>query len=303
MTKLKVLITGVSGFIGLPLVERLANQGCEVLALSRTKPSFNAGNSVSWLEADLTDFQSYRFEIELFSPEIVIHLAWQDIPDFSLNKSINNLNASLEFLAFVVSLDSCKKILVSGSCWEYNRSQGECGETDIVAPKDHFTWAKNSIRTWLEVVAQEKNIIIGWLRIFYVYGPGQRSDALIPTILNEFKIGNLPNIKTPTNANDYIFLDDVVEAFALATTRPIPSGVYNLGSGVSTSVLEICRTAEWIVLGSENLTQKLEIDAGQNTNNINFWASIEGTKKILNWQPITTINSGIKNTWKQINKS
>ena len=302
MNKQKVLITGVSGFIGLPLVKALANQECEVLAISRKVPDLSTQFNISWLKADLNDVKSYRSEIELFSPEVVIHLAWQDIPDFSFKKSLNNLNQSLEFFSFIVSLESCKKILVSGSCWEYNKLQGECLETDIINSKDHFTWAKTAIRLWLEMATKEKEIVLNWFRIFYVYGPGQRSDALIPTLLNDFKAGNLPKIKMPKNANDYIFVDDVVEAFMLATRRPTPSGTYNLGSGVSTPVLEICRTAESIVLGSENLTQKLKRDSTSKVSNINFWACIEETKKILNWWPVTTIKSGIQDTWNHINK-
>ncbi|MCW8899146.1 MAG: NAD-dependent epimerase/dehydratase family protein [Gammaproteobacteria bacterium] len=301
MDKIKVLITGVSGFIGIPLAEKLLTQKCEILALSRTTPTIKSNDSIVWLEADLSSPNSYREQIESFSPDVVIHLAWQDIPDFSFQTSIKNLNQSLEFLSFVSGLKSCKKILVSGSCWEFNIKKGECLETDVSIPKDHFTWAKHSIRTWLEMICKQNEISLGWFRIFYVYGPRQRAASLIPTVLNDVKNGKIPQIKTPKNANDYIFVDDVIDAFAIATNNNFSSGIYNLGSGKSTSVLDICRCAERIVRGSDTLTLQLENESKLNIADIDFWAGNNITKEALNWMPETTLEDGIRKTWNYIN--
>ena len=235
---MRVVITGASGFIGRPLSERLAGLGCEVLAIARKIPDNKYTNSLHWLEADLSSSITYQQEIKSFCPEILIHLAWQDIPDFSLEKSILNLNQSLEFISFITEIKSCKKILISGSCWEYGKTQGECLNTDIGNPKDFFTLSKHSLRLWIEMISKKKSINLGWFRLFYVYGPGQRSESLIPSILNHLKNGGLPDIRTPHDANDYIFINDVVDAFTIATNNTFESGVYNLGTGKSTSVLE-----------------------------------------------------------------
>ena len=90
---MRVLITGATGFIGLPLTLRLVEQGHKILALSR-KP-FKLNRSISWLNSDLSSPLTYQEEIRSFKPEVLIHLAWQDIPDFSFEKSKNNLNNSL----------------------------------------------------------------------------------------------------------------------------------------------------------------------------------------------------------------
>lgn len=303
MNSLKVLVTGASGFIGLPLVEKLSDSGCEVMALSRTFIKTKTTTSVQWLKADLSLPESYREEVKAFSPEIVVHLSWQDIPDFSFDTSILNLNQSLDFLAFVLEIESCNKILISGSCLEYNKTQGECKESDVSSPKDHFTWAKNSIYSWLSMRCAQKKVVLGWFRIFYVYGPGQRSESLVPTILSSLKNNELPYLRTPRNANDYIFIDDVIEAFyAAITSKKISSGVYNLGSGTSTTVLDICRYAEQIILGTDFNTQQLERVTKNSAADTNFWAGIDGTKKKLEWSPKTTLEIGIKRTFNDFNK-
>ena len=66
MNNLKILIAGASGFIGLPLVERLSAAGHEVMALSRKCIKTNSGkkNSVYWVQSDLYLPDTYRKEIK-----------------------------------------------------------------------------------------------------------------------------------------------------------------------------------------------------------------------------------------------
>jgi len=296
---LRVLITGSSGFIGLPLSEKLSELGCEVLALCRSLPK-NKHHSITWLKADLSSPDSFKVEIQSFQPQVLIHLAWQDIPDFSFKKSLLNLNQSLDFLSFITEIESCKKILISGSCWEYGKTEGECIVTDESISKDYFTLAKNSLRLWVEMISKDKSISFAWFRLFYVYGPGQRKNSLIPTILSNFKDGKLPDINSPHNANDYIFIDDVVDAFCIATNNHFQSGIFNLGTGKSTTALEVCRYAEKIVNGSSSFTEQIKIQSEPIVLSTNFWAEINSTKDRLKWSPKTSLADGLQTTWDYI---
>ena len=302
MNKLKILVTGASGFIGSRLVKKLSISDFEVMGLTRSLYNTRLNENIQWLIADLSLPDTYREQIQDFKPNVVIHLSWQDIPDFSFEKSKLNLNQSLDFLSFILEIESCKKILVSGSCFEYNKTKGKCIESDDSIPNDYFTWAKLSIYSWLSMKCAERNTTLGWLRVFYVYGPGQKSESLIPAILSSLKNKKLPHLRNPNNANDYVFIDDVVDSFYLAIISEISSGVFNIGSGKSTSVFDVCKYAEKIVLASDLLTQQLEELVKKSESNINFWADISKAKNKLNWSPKTAIDDGIKKTWLDLSK-
>jgi nucleoside-diphosphate-sugar epimerase len=294
---MRILITGGSGFIGYPIVRLLVEEGHEVLALSRNLPEILNIEGVKWLKADLGIILSYQAAVKSFAPQIVIHLAWQGIPDFSLNISQSNLNQSIEILSFVISLGCCKKILISGSCFELNRLNGECFESEIGIAKDNFTWAKHSLYSWLAIECFKNKIELGWMRIFYVYGPRQRPAALIPTIFRYLQKGILPELITPLNSNDFIFVEDVADAFAKAVKQEIPSGIFNIGSGRSITVLEVSRIAEQIVLSSNLNSSNLENSALSSTGTVDFWANTRKSNLILDWSPKTDLFQGLRKTW------
>ncbi len=292
---MNILVTGGSGFIGTPLVKELKKQGYTVLVLSRMSHE-DSSKSVAWLNSDLSNPLSYQSAIRSFSPEVLIHLAWQDIPNFSFEKSKKNLTQSLDLIHFTIGQKSLKKILVSGSCFEANQLHGKCKEINTGSPNDDFTWAKHSLFLWLEMICKRKDVQLAWMRVFYVYGPYQRPDSLIPTILTRLQEHKLPDLRTPYNANDFIYVDDVVNAFLKALTIEHQSGIFNLGSGRSTPVIEICRIAEQIVLGQDTLTKQLEAKTKSSGCNINFWADIGHAKSHLKWSPSTTLVDGIYKT-------
>ena len=62
---MRVLITGATGFIGLPLTLRLVEQGHKILALSRK--SFKLERSISWLNSDLSSHLTYQEEMRLLN--------------------------------------------------------------------------------------------------------------------------------------------------------------------------------------------------------------------------------------------
>ena len=99
------------------------------------------------------------------------------------------------------------------------------------------------------------------------------------------------------NSNDFIYIDDVIAAFENAVLMNYPSGIYNLGSGSSTPIIEVCKIAEKIIIGTNNLSQKLKNDTENTIISTDFWANISESKKHLDWYPTISLEQGITKTW------
>ena len=291
---MKVFITGSTGFVGRHVMAEVHASGHDILASTlEDEKNENNPSNIHWLYGDLADLESLEPAIISFNPDVIIHLAWQGIPDYSASISRVNLNNSIDLFDFIINNTSCRKILVSGSCWEYGKKQGACKESDPVNIDSYFTWAKHSLNQYLSVKCDEKDVALNWFRIFYVYGPGQRERSLIPTLIKSIAAQGIPRINTPLYKNDFVYVEDVAKVFAKAVDINLPSGVYNLGSGYATSVYDICRIVEEQLLGNETISKQV-LTNGQQDKTVDFWADMEKSK-MYDFSMTTTIDTGINN--------
>jgi len=291
---MKILISGAAGFIGQNVLSKLNVKENNILAIDLSYSEYeNKEKNLKWIYNDLSNLEEYKFEISKFDPDVVIHLAWQGIPDFSEKLSVLNLNNSINFLDFIIENTHCKKIIVSGSCFEYGEKLGVVKEIDPTQINSYFSWAKNSLYKYLVLKCSLNNVNLIWFRFFYVYGPGQRIGSLIPTLINAFRNNIAPDIRNPYNRNDFVYVKDIANAIESACfiSDNINSGIYNLGSGVSTSIYEICRITELLTTGKDSYSKKLlNIQKGEI---MDFWADISKTTKAFSWKPEYTIEAGI----------
>lgn len=290
---MRVFIPGTTGFIGRHVMEVVNEVGHDILALTLEKDKIkNSFRDIQWLFGNLADLESLKPAVISFNPDVVIHLAWQGIPDYSESISRMNLNNSIDLLDFILNKTNCRKIIVSGSCWEYGKKMGECKESDTVQITSFFSWAKHSLYQYLLLKCNKKDIDLIWFRIFYVYGPGQRGGSLIPTLVQLLKAGKIPDIRTPLNKNDFVYVKDVARAFQLAVDVRDESGIYNIGYGASNSVYDVCRIVENQMCGSTDISSNI-LNNGSKEQSVNFWANMDKTKDALNWAPQITLEMGI----------
>jgi len=290
---MKVFLTGATGFVGRHVLAEIRAAGHDILASTLEKDKIkNSPRDIQWLYGDLGDLECLKPSIRSFNPEVVIHLAWQGIPDFSESVSRNNLNTSIELFDFIFEKTNCRKIIVSGSCFEYGKKIGKCNESDPVKIDSYFIWAKHSLHQYLELKCREVDVNLIWFRIFYVYGPGQRAGSLIPTLIKSLKEGIAPAINSPMNKNDFVYVGDIARAFTGALSQDLRSGIYNLGSGKSTSVYDVCKLVEQQLTGSETLSSKV-LENGSQEQSVNFWANTEKTYNSFYWSGQTSLKTGI----------
>ncbi len=292
---MRILVTGAFGFVGTHIVRTLSREKNEFLILDKTDQCCSLPENFNFeiINYDLADIQSCKDNIKRFNPQACVHLAWEGIPDYSYGVSKKNLDNSLNLIDFIVNETDCKKIVISGSCYEYGKTTGVCKESDQVGMSSFFSWAKYSLYRYCQYVCDKSDVNFVWFRIFYVYGPGQRKECLVPTLIRSLAKREMPAIKEPLNANDFVYVGDVAEAFSKALDAEIESGIYNLGTGTSTKVIDVCKVVEQVVCQTTDLSDQLESEKS-GKGSINFWADTEKSQKTLSWIAKVSIESGIR---------
>ncbi|MBI2195866.1 MAG: NAD-dependent epimerase/dehydratase, partial [Candidatus Levybacteria bacterium] len=246
--------------------------------------------TLHFLEGSLEDIPVWADNLKQFRPEAAIHLAWEGIPDYGAEMSTKNLKYGLDLFKLLYKT-GCKTILATGSVWEYGKLSGELSEDLFVEPFNPFTAAKNSLNWMGREMAKEYGTNFIWTRLFYVYGPGQKSTSLIPYLINCIKEGNHPEIRNPDAKNDFIYVEDVADAVSKLILHYSKSGIFNIGSGQLTSVKTILNIIYNLFSKKEDYKKADQIQTDALSAN---YANISKIEKEVGWKPQTNIEKGIK---------
>ncbi len=251
----RVLVTGATGFVGANLARRLLADGHEVHLLVR--PGYARWriaairDDVRVHEAALVDAAVVAALFARVRPDWVFHLAAHgaysgqtdlaQMVQTNVVGTINLVEAALGpgFEAFVHA----------GSSSEYGFKDHAPPETEWLEPNSHYAVTKASATLFCRYTAQSRGVAIRTLRLYSVYGPWEEPTRLVPTLVVRGLRGELPPLVSPDTARDYLYADDVSDACLLAASRPDqePGAVYNLGTGVQTTLREVVAVARRVL--------------------------------------------------------
>lgn len=231
---MNILIVGGSGFIGHHLTKKIHNLKYNYLSTYRKKKP----KKFNFQQLDLTKLEEKKKLISKFKPNIVFYLSWNGIPDYSKKNSQHNLFISKKFFDFISKLDSIKRIIVSGSCFEKKKDSN----------LKYFVKAKLGLKNYIHKKFKSKKVKLIWIRIFYVYGIGQRRLSLIPTLMRKLKKNVNPKIKDLNSSNDFIYIKDVIDFFIKCIKLKTKKNILDCGYGKLFSVNEISLITEKLIL-------------------------------------------------------
>ncbi len=169
-------------------------------------------------------------------------------------------------------------------------------EESKIIPSSIYAMTKQSGEDMLNLISKAKNIDAISLRFQNVYGPGQSLKNPYTGILSIFS--NLIRNKKDINifedgleSRDFVYIDDVVDANILALESSIKNEIYNVGSGVSTTVLDVAKE----LIKNYNIDVNVNVSGHFRMGDIRHnYASLDKIKKDLGFTPKYSFKDGIK---------
>ncbi len=230
----RILVTGASGFIGSHLCTRLRDYGGEVHGVSRGQCPSHA-HDVRWWYGDLADLETVQKIMAAVKPDVIFHLSSHVAGGRELGLVLPTFRSNLMstvHLFTVAGEMGCRRIVVAGSMEEPKPEQSDAIPS---SPYAAAKWAGSAYGRMFHALFRLPVVL---LRVFMVYGPGQRDvRKLIPYVTLSLLRGDPPKLTSGTRWVDWIFVDDVVEGLLAAAGTPGLEGKeIDIGSGQLTQI-------------------------------------------------------------------
>lgn len=283
---MKIFLTGSTGFIGRHIASSLrADSSIELLS-----PNSN--------ELNLLDAVAVEKFVQSYQPEILIHTAWftshgafWDAPE---NYEWYKASCYLFDLFYKYGGD---RVLSLGTCAEYCWKEPTYlfHENDKLDPATKYGFYKAKCMKKLEALSNSYNASFSWARIFYLFGAGENSRKLVPSIINSQLSQNTIACGMSSTTRDFSDVRSVGSLLAkIATNRQI--GPINVASGIGTSIKQIeCIVRE--VTGGNSL---IGYATQPNNQPLRIVADVSMLKSVLGKNSIQDPSLGIQKYTKEI---
>jgi len=321
---MKVLITGIAGFIGFHLGKKLLNEGYEVVGFDNLNDYYDVqlkvdrlkelgvqddnniwvseNQNLRFIQADLLEKEVLMnlFEEEKF--DYVVHLASQAGVRYSLTEPQKYIDSNIT--GFLNILECCRNYPVkhlvfasSSSVYGLNSKIPFSVEDRTDSPVSIYAASKKANELMAHTYSHLFKIPTTGLRFFTVYGPWGRPDMAMhlftEAIINDkpIKVFNQGNL-----SRDFTYIDDIVESINRVMVKPnikddLPLNLFNIGNNSPEKLGDFIETIE-LEIGKKAQKEFLPM---QNGDVERTFADVQSLIDYIGYKPQTSINEGICN--------
>lgn len=307
---MKVLITGVAGFIGSNAVEYFCSQGDSVVGIdnftsyySRKIKEHNVkdvkgSKNFIFLERDLSDEKQMSEIFKKYKFDAVVNLAgWAGVTQ-SVNNPLSYVHDNV--YGAVNLMEQCRhngvlKFVQVGTSSEYGDNKIPWKEDMNLEHQLHpYAASKRAAQIFGYHYFRNFGIDFTTTVFFNVYGIRQRPDMLIPVMFRHFLNDKpFPQYQGDETGRDYTYVTDIVRALYLATHKKTGYERINLGNSNPTTMGDVKKAVKKAV-GGEVKFEMMEARIGEAEMT---YADSSKAKKTLGWEPEYNINQGIQEHW------
>ena len=311
----RVLITGISGFIGSHLAARLLKERSEVYGLTRRVANRNLEMlseilpDVTLVSGDISDYVSARNAVRTVNPDVIFHLAalspvrdsFERPFEYQQANYIGTMNVAHAMLE--LQDPNTRKIIAASTAEVYGLQANEPLREELpLAPSSPYAVSKAAGDIYLRMMFNSFDLNGTVLRPTNSYGrkydPSFLVEYLVTQMLKDEKI----YIGAPDSVRDYMYVDDHVNAYVLAMRSPKAKGhVYNVGTTIGVSNRDLAlMIARKVGFNTKNIIVGSYPPGYPYRPQISDQSSIvlDSTKirKELNWKPTVSLDEGLDRT-------
>ena len=248
---------------------------------------------MSIVPCDLSESLKMDAILKGIQPDVCIHLAWQaTVGSLNALSNVEMMTASLH-LARCLASCGCKKMVVAGTCFEYDLKLGYFSESSPTKPHTLYAATKLGLYYALDKLSVVTGMKLAWLRLFYLYGPFEDKRRLVPSVITSLLSGGLAEVTPGEQIRDYLHVEDAASAmWAVAASEA--TGVFNVGSGIPVMVKDVVHHLA-AVIERNDLVRLGALDYRQDdpmficANNKRL---VDNTK----WEPKIALKQGLRQT-------
>ena len=290
---MKILMTGITGFIGHHLGERFIADGHEVHAIVR--PTSKVHELSENLRANVTFHVHERDNtlldivtdlcVENHRPDVVFHLATNFKTAHRFEDIQHLIQSNITFGTELLDAMAANNIYNFVNAGTFEQTVD-----DNLSPVNLYAATKDCFEGIVKFYAATKNLKCIGLRLSDTYGADDKSERLLARLRHSFLTNEPLQLSHEGCLVDLIYIDDAVEAFVqagklLAASKYDYCGTYDVGAARPLALVEVVRTFESIAV------KKLPVEwTGRYVS-----TNLRGAPKFLpNWSPQVSLSDGIK---------
>ena len=299
------LVTGVAGFIGSNLAEKLLKKNIKVIGIDSFTNYYSKKIKKNNLINCLQNKNFYFIQDDLMKIDLesiikktnyIFHQAAQPGVRSSWGTEFNtyvrnNILVTQRLLEISKNKKSIKKIVMASSSSIYGNQKGIMSEKTLTKPESPYGATKLASENLGMIYYSNYNLPVTCLRYFTVYGPRQRPDmAFTRFIINALSQKELTIFGDGNQTRDFTYIDDIINANIACMNSDVDGELINIGGGHVISINKI------LVKIQKNIKNEMKINylETQKGDVNHTQANITKAKKILKFSPKVKIDEGLK---------
>lgn len=296
-----IAVVGAGGFVGANLTQRLQQVRSDVVGITRVQSNPWRLTALGVARTEVpTDQEHLISRLKSINAQTVFNLAAHGAYSSQSNSGrMLETNLDLVFSLARWAAESGVRLVQAGSSSEYGRqSAGPREGVTVPQPNSEYAISKLGASMWLEHMAETAGLASVTLRLYSVFGPLEDPGRFVPALIREGLQGRLPPLANADVSRDFVFIDDVIEAFIAAAYYAIDQArglSINIGTGHKTTMREAAEIArrefgihEEPVFG--DFARHWDLEA--------WYADPSLASRVLSWEAKTSFAEGLTQTRK-----